>query len=172
MREYYGNNVWRDYNSLQHWKYIYKKKVNGKWRYYYDIGKPTVKVAGSTGAPDKPDSRIQSYSKLEDIAGKDEKDAYARSIVAYNRAKEEYEANKNSDDIEQRNKSEQKLTNASRALARAETRYGNTPIGKLDKFDDIVDSGRKFISNLLTKAAKAISPKDEYLTKLSKGSRK
>lgn len=25
-----------DTNSLQHWKYVKKKKVNGKWRYYYD----------------------------------------------------------------------------------------------------------------------------------------
>lgn len=24
-------------NSLKHWKYVKKKRVNGKWRYYYDI---------------------------------------------------------------------------------------------------------------------------------------
>lgn len=22
--------------ELYHWKYKYKKKINGKWRYYYD----------------------------------------------------------------------------------------------------------------------------------------
>ena len=25
-------------NELKHWKYIKKEKVNGKWRYYYNVG--------------------------------------------------------------------------------------------------------------------------------------
>lgn len=29
--------VRRTSDDLQHWKYVKKKKVNGKWRYYYDI---------------------------------------------------------------------------------------------------------------------------------------
>ena len=31
-------------NELYHWKYVTKKKVNGKWRYYYDeTGKGKIK---------------------------------------------------------------------------------------------------------------------------------
>lgn len=31
-------------NELYHWKYVKKKKVNGKWRYYYDeTGKGKIK---------------------------------------------------------------------------------------------------------------------------------
>ena len=40
---YYGNNDWRDYQSLKHWKYIKREKVNGKWKYYYDNDKLGIK---------------------------------------------------------------------------------------------------------------------------------
>lgn len=31
---YYGNQVYSR-NDIQHWKYIKRERVNGKWRYYY-----------------------------------------------------------------------------------------------------------------------------------------
>lgn len=34
--DYRGNENFNNANSLQHWKYLKKEKVNGKWRYYYD----------------------------------------------------------------------------------------------------------------------------------------
>lgn len=38
---YYGVTFTREKEELRHWKYIKKKKINGKWRYYYknDLGK-------------------------------------------------------------------------------------------------------------------------------------
>ena len=168
MKEYYGNNDWRDYQSLQHWKYISKKKVNGKWRYYYDVGAPGAKIGGAQG-PDTPGSNIKSYSKLEDVAGKDEKEAYARSIIAYNRAADKRDAlSKGQYGSDEYKKAEQEALTAGKAVAEAKARYYKTPIGLVDKIDDQIDNGRKFIANLFTKAAKAITPKEEYLDSLSK----
>lgn len=36
----------RDRAALIHYKYIYKKKVNGKWRYYYDRSGASVLTGG------------------------------------------------------------------------------------------------------------------------------
>ena len=163
---YRGDNDWWDFQSLQHWKYIYKKKINGKWRYYYDIGKPGVNVAGGSNKPDGPNSNIRSYSKLEDILGKDEKDAYARSIIQNRRAKEEAEARPSGTRAELQERSN-KVNSTAKAVSEAADRYYKTPIGMLDKLDDKIDAGRKFIANLFTKAAKAITPKEEYLDSLS-----
>ena len=36
MDKRYIASSFNDRRYIQHWKYAYKKKVNGKWRYYYD----------------------------------------------------------------------------------------------------------------------------------------
>ena len=61
-------------NSLQHWKYKYKKRVNGKWRYFYDVGPAGFDLGGNgLGKDGEPDSNVQSYTKFEDLIGQDEK---------------------------------------------------------------------------------------------------
>ena len=46
-------------DDLMHWKYKYKKKdKNGRWRYYYDVGRNDM--YGPTG------SKLQGYTKLQD----------------------------------------------------------------------------------------------------------
>ena len=47
--------------ELYHWKYIKKKRVNGKWRYYYD---PKVSKSG------------KKYNPIQDLLGMDEKDNF------------------------------------------------------------------------------------------------
>lgn len=167
---YRGDNDWLDYQALQHWKYIYKKKINGKWRYYYDIGKPGVNVAGGSNKPDGPNSNIKSYSKFEDLLGKDEKDAYARSIIQNTRALEDQAARPSGTRAELQERYD-RVNSTGKAMSEAAARYYKTPIGMLDKLDDYVDKGRKFIAKLFTKAgftkaAKAITPKTEYLDSL------
>ena len=67
-----------DRRYIQHWKYAYKKKVNGKWRYYYDNSnkqkndsgfsykkndRHTLELNSSIGVPGtKKDVEIQSKS--------------------------------------------------------------------------------------------------------------
>lgn len=38
MEHYYAIHRTGQGDELQHWKYIKKKKINGKWRYFYDQG--------------------------------------------------------------------------------------------------------------------------------------
>lgn len=57
--EYRGNERLGSPNDLQHWKYIKKKKVNGKWRYYYD------------------------YKQLGDDLGVDELQRYTKAKLKY-----------------------------------------------------------------------------------------
>lgn len=53
-------------DDLMHWKYKYKKKdKNGRWRYYYDVGRNDM--YGPTG------SKLQGYTKLQDWLGYDER---------------------------------------------------------------------------------------------------
>ena len=59
---YRGDNDWLDYQAIQHWKYLRRERVNGKWRYYYEdkksdklnrvnnshLSKGTIDVTGSS----------------------------------------------------------------------------------------------------------------------------
>lgn len=92
-------------NELKHWKYIKKKKVNGKWRYYYDI---------------------------KDALGYDERDAFYKTAGEYIRADEEAKKltkrNKTSNDAAQaRIYADKKRDEAKKARED----FKKTPLGKL-----------------------------------------
>ena len=59
-------------------KYIFKEKVNGKWRYYYTI-------------PETPRSRKEGYIPIEDVGAKEHRN---RMRSAYGVASVRHEMNK------------------------------------------------------------------------------
>lgn len=139
--------VRRTCNDLQHWKYVKKKKVNGKWRYYYDV---------------------------KDALGYDERQKAAQAVYDYNRTTAAARAyNKIQSDptrvkFYNQTKSDQLYKEADAAGKKASAalkKYYKTPIGKIDRLDDKIDSGRKAVSKVLNKLAKKIQPNEESLTK-------
>lgn len=79
MIEQYDSNK----NSLKHWKYIKREKVNGKWRYYYDTSSLKKDLKNITGIGLKQDmadyqDQITMNSKFRNEAIKNERDAYEK----------------------------------------------------------------------------------------------
>lgn len=132
-------------DEMYHWKYIKKKKVNGKWRYYYDI---------------------------KDALGYDERQQAGQAVYDYNRAIENAEGYRKIQNDPGRTKhySQAKMDQKDKAVKesgikanRAVQKYYKTPLGKIDRLDDKIDSGRKAVAKLLNKLATKITPKDEHL---------
>lgn len=156
-----------DYNDeLAHHKYIEKKKINGKWRYYYDIGTTGDIVNGSKR------SSVKDYSKLQDILGYDERDAFEVANVNYNRAlkdldgqedlrRSETESYRYNPDVHEEMRKNK--TVAQKAISEAVDKYKNTPIGKLDILDDKIDDARNRIADALIKLIDKSRPDEERL---------
>ena len=62
-------------DELTHHKYIKKEKKNGKWRYYYE---------GKNGKQ----RDLNIISKVSDVIGEDEQDAFIETFREYDEAKE------------------------------------------------------------------------------------
>lgn len=60
-------------DELKHWKYIKKKKINGKWRYYYDkseldkYDKGYVKTASKNDSRNQDHITVKRYRKTNDL---------------------------------------------------------------------------------------------------------
>lgn len=130
-------------SELTHWKYIKKKKVNGKWRYYYDV---------------------------KDALGYDERANAANAIRNYNNAKDREKGYaqlpSKPEQVKWYNSEKHKqLSNETKVAGKiasdAIQKYYKTPIGKLDKADDIIDKGRNIVAKLLNKLSNKIKAKSE-----------
>lgn len=143
-----------------------KRKKNGKWRYYYDVGTTGAIVNGSKM------SNIKGYSKIQDILGYDERDAYNISRLNANAA------NENADKVAKlrTNPTESHLYDAEvhkelvnkgkkheAEVAKNWNSYSKTPLGMIDRIDDKIDVGREKLSELLTRISERIKPKKEEL---------
>lgn len=76
MADYiYTNGKLYNTNELKHWRYVKREKVNGKWKYYYDLSalKSDIRTA-----------KNNIVSKVRDVVGYDEQDRYAKSIEEVN----------------------------------------------------------------------------------------
>lgn len=153
-------------NHADH-KYLYKKKVDGKWRYYYEVGNP--KSAYANGGKD---SGIKGYSKLQDLLGYDERDAYNNARLNANVANEiadeiaelrtnPTESYRYNRDVHKEYIEKGKAYEAN--VAKNYDSYSKTPLGMIDRIDDKIDAGRNKISDLLKKVAKTVEPKQEEL---------
>ena len=89
-------------------KYLYKKNVNGKTRYFYDVGKANWKNGNHNIGEDgmETDSNIRGYTKIQDILGYDERDRRNRAVARYKNANETFENQKEMsyDDLEKSSK--------------------------------------------------------------------
>lgn len=140
--------------ELRHWKYIKKKKVNGKWRYYYDRDKRNEDLRRKLGY----DARSSAAVDVQEYEWS-KKNAEAYEKIKTDPTRVKWYDQKKADELNAVVKSKGKQ--ASLSLRR----YYNTPLGKIDKLDDKIDSARNFIADLLTKAADSVRAKEEDITK-------
>lgn len=155
-----------DYLEHKNFKYVKKKKVNGKWRYYYD-----VKDALGYDEREKAGQAVYRYSRAQDLEkgltkyyndehsrlskyrGLDPRTGANRLTVG----DREYLKDINND-VE---KARKKVDSTRRKATKAVQKYYKTPIGQLDRFDDKIDSGRKAVAKTLKKLASKVQPKKE-----------
>lgn len=144
-----ANYIYKDGELFHAHKYIKKKKVNGKWRYYYDI---------------------------KDALGFDERDAAGDAVREYNRAKENLKGygdlQSNLSQVKwysskKHARLEKETEAAGKKASMAVDKYYKTPLGKLDRLDDKIDAGRKKVSEWLKRLSNKVAPKKESLTKYS-----
>ena len=146
----------QDADALEHkaHKYLYKKKVNGKWRYYYDVGEPTSDVYEmKDGKWTKTSSNLKGYTKWEDMIGKDEQDRSKRADYAYEKSKEKLTGEMTRSDFDQRYSDHVKAGMKSLSAYRE---YLQTPLGKIENVKTHLNKGKKAIGKWLTKIGKKL----------------
>lgn len=136
-RESYQASVDPRSNDIQHFKYLKKKKVDGKWRYYYDVNhlkndlgfdeKEELKSAKRNLASAK-DAYDEQYKYTQNNWKSVMSDREHLKAVAYNtkRITDNYDK-------------------AKRRVDKAVKEYNNTPIGKLENF---VNEGKQNLKKL------------------------
>jgi hypothetical protein len=125
-------------DELYHWKYTYKKKVNGKWRYYYDV------------APSGSSPRHFGVSKWEDVTGLDEKMKFYNETANYKKAREAIQnVPKRKKDSEEYKAAYEKYADAMANLAKARSDFMHTPMGKIYKLQSLIDKGKKAMLNVI-----------------------
>lgn len=142
----HGELVKLDDDTLMHWKYIKKERVNGKWRYYYDLGRKL----------DSNESLVKGYSKLEDWAGVDERDRadhqqklYVQDMDNYKKFRKEFEPGV--DDPTFAAEIFEKAAARGREAAKAKADFMNTPLGKLEQATTTIKNAAKTVSKALNK---------------------
>lgn len=121
---YYGNYNDRDDMILKHWKYIKREKVNGKWRYYYDVDdlKKDVKKTIGIGTKDSvAKARAEYQATMKDVT------MYGKSSSKKaQEAKKEYEAAKAmSDHVRKYGRGEGRTEEFDKATIDAGVKYQN-----------------------------------------------
>lgn len=137
-----------DEGELAHFKYIYKKKVNGKWRYYYDVGDAGY-TNGNTG---KKPSNIVGYSWIEDMLGKDEQERSRRASAVYEQA-DKNSHNRSYSSASEMRKTQAEVADLGRKAVEANQAYMKTPLGQLEKVSNTVEKAKKTVANWLRKMA-------------------
>lgn len=139
--------------ALMHWKYIKKvKRPNGKWRYYYDRKALKKDMLSKFGYDDKSAAidAIREYNLAEN-------NAYNYNNIQSDPTRSKWYSQDKADALYEDAAAKGRL--ASKMIQR----YYDTPIGKIDKIDDKIDSARNHVADLITKVADLIRPKEELL---------
>ena len=166
---YKAVNSHSDPDELQHWKYIKREKVNGKWRYYYDVGKNERREAGNAMSKvrdaannagfhkkryDEVKSKIDSGEYFDKDHGNDSilkpyRDDYLKALKNYNeariKAKKAQEAYSKTPLAKIEN-AKAKIDNGRNTAAKFLRNQKETTI---DKINYIADKGEKWLKNLL-----------------------
>lgn len=156
MKDYTAVVKRKDSDELQHWKYKSKKKINGKWRYYYNTNKN-----------EKPGM----MARIKDRLGFDEKEEYERlsaertryknaadewSNVGQDIVKDSYrdgkytdgEANAANMAFDNARYNREKAEEIGKTATKAWNNYIRTPIGKLD---EAIENGKLWFELLFSK---------------------
>ena len=164
--EYYGitfsNGSKIEHKDRARHKYLYKKKVNGKWIYYYDIGKKSQMQNSFTEKhkSEFKDDHVKGYTKFQDIMGYDERDRYERAMYNKGYAFKSYEYGNNYKDSGvnwSKAVRDIQLANynaSSHNALEAYKSYYKTPLGKLELMGDAIKRGKDAITGLLSKIFK------------------
>lgn len=152
--------VRRKNDDVQHYKYIKKEKINGKWRYFYDIGEQHGTVMNSyTMKPEAPNdvtginSNVKSYTKLQDLLGMDEKDRFERTATQVKLKNERLYDLSDQYRTAKWRVAEKKYEQAGREFTKARNAYMKTPISVLDSAKDAINKGKKAVAGMLRKLA-------------------
>ena len=130
-------------------KYLYKKNVNGKTRYFYDVGKANWKNGNYDIGEDgmETDSNIRGYTKVQDLLGYDERDRRDRAVGRYENAKKTYENQQKmtSDDLARKDinleKTSKEVSKEGKRAIAAIKAYNKTPLGKIEKVSTRIKIG-------------------------------
>ena len=160
MSEYFispdGKLYYFDGDYLQHWKYIKREKVNGKWRYYYHDDKYEDAKAKYETAKEKSDElryragSTKTYSKVSEDDGTNPYRT-AGKTAATKRAEKKAD------------RAEEKTAKAKAEYIKAKEKYekslGLKVTKGLNKTTDAinrsVDKGREFVDKLFGKKKKS-----------------
>lgn len=119
-------------DGLCHWKYIKKVRKNGKWRYYYDI------------------KDALGYNKRKDAANAMYRYEYvAKNLEGEYPNQEAMEAKSN------------RAALLGQIGGKYIDEYNKTPLAKVEKMKDVMNSGRRAVSKFLSKVASKIAPSNE-----------
>lgn len=161
-------------NELYHWKYVSKKKVNGKWRYTYPDGSSSSKIGDrikdALGVDEKTKYKEAAVNKAEADKAAD------KSREGLSRRKEIYEKNpkdslkKNYDTALAKQKADwENSVEAGKKAIEAKLELYSTPIGKLYRANDVakakVDQTLKNVEKKVDETVDKIEKKAERLAR-------
>lgn len=148
----------RTSDDLQHWKYIKKKKVNGKWRYYYDkeqfkddlgfderadYNRAKAALNQAKGIRNKRKNEYKAYSN--NIRNRSDKNGKVTMTI---KPIEESKLNKEKE-LESKYLAAQAVYNRGvKEYYKAVAKYEKTPMYTLDKVGKVINRGKNAVKRL------------------------
>lgn len=157
MSDYYYHNG-RLYNSdeLQHWKYIKKKKVNGKWRYYYDTESLKDDVKDKLGYDER--ERMRESAREYGRALNEQNNAKSEVDRIHDQRKSADTTQKAAENLVELLKADKiskeayyKAREAGHKYAESQKEFMNTPLGKLESLQKNIKKGAEKVASLFSK---------------------
>ena len=141
-------------DELYHFKYLSKKKIKGKWRYYYDKASDGVKDL--VGYDEKED---YEKAKKAEVAAEKKANAAMKTLDAYKKNTASINAqtdtaayyNKLINEktlVDDALKKKKQLLKAVQKTDKMRKKYAKTPIGQLSK---LAKAGSKYVNKLFSK---------------------
>lgn len=156
-------------DELMHHKYVKKKKVNGKWRYYYDVKDALgydEKQAMNTAKVNSKIAEVESKMALDKYNDTKNKidEHYNNKYLKNPKTGTLYKAAQKARDVEKSVRltplhadyTSKKATAAikGREYAKANEAYMKTPLAKIDAVKGAVNKGKNKIRSLFNKTRK------------------
>lgn len=145
-----------DRDSLQHWKYLKKKRVNGKWRYWYDAESLKNDVKDKLGVDERERAKQASKTKntayLRKWAAKSNLDSFVEGKKKYPDNQHTFNKTEETKRYDAVKKEEQNFKTAEKEYDKAVAEYLKTPIGKLESAPSrALNKGKALVKKLKAK---------------------